>query len=245
MKLSILIMTFNEEANIARCLESVNWADEIIVVDSLSTDQTVEIVKNYTDKVFLQPWLGFAEQRNIALSKAKGEWVFLLDADEEVTVELKNGILDIVQSMSSHTAYGVERKNHFMGRFLKGYVEDQVRLFKNGSVHYRGEVEVHESPVFEGSVGTLNGDLRHYVYKDLEHYVQKLNVYSTLGAKQRLKRGKKCRWTDLTLRPVIDFIKHYFIKGSFKDGVPGLVFSVSHAYYTFCKYAKLYEMRTL
>jgi glycosyltransferase involved in cell wall biosynthesis len=243
MKLSILIMTFNEEANIARCLESVNWADEIIVVDSLSTDQTVEIVKNYTDKVFLQPWLGFAEQRNIALSKAKGEWVFLLDADEEVTVELKNGILDIVQSMSSHTAYGVERKNHFMGRFLKGYVENHLRLFKNGSVYYRGEV--HERPVFEGSVGILNGCLLHYVYKDLEHYVQKLNVYSTLVARGRLKQEKKCRWTDLTLRPFLDFIKHYFIKGSFKDGVPGLVFSISHAYYTFCKYAKLYEMRTL
>ena len=242
MTLSVVIITLNEEANIARCLESVKWADEIIVVDSYSTDRTVEIARHYTDKVFLQEWLGFSGQRNFALSKATGKWVFLIDADEEVSPELRKSIRDAISSGDSEiVCYEVQLQHCFMNRFLRSFQERKQRLFLNGKVQYSGKV--HERPEFVGRVGALHGTLRHYAFEDLESYNAKLEKYSTLSAKERFERGRKCGYWDLFLRPVIDFLKFYVLKGGVFDGIPGLVFAGVHAHYTLMKYAKLYWLK--
>ena len=239
MKLSVLIMTFNEEKNIRECLESVKWADEIIVIDSRSTDQTIAIANEYTDKIYVRDWPGFAEQRNFCLSHASGDWVFLLDADERVSDQLRTSILETINSKSLLNAFDVTRYNEFMGRMLKGYIETHTRLFRNGCVSYTGII--HETPLYAGQAGKLSGRLYHYAYKDLHNYIDKLNSYSSLGAKERLNANKISRLSDLMARPILDFIKHYFLKGCYRDGIPGLVFAVTHSFYTFLKYAKLWE----
>lgn len=237
--LSVIILTFNEEHNIADCLESVRWADEVIVVDSESTDRTVEIAQQYTPHVFIQPWLGYSGQRNFGLSKASGDWVFFLDADERVTPELRDSIQEVLQHSDVYNAYSVVNENYFMNRFLKSFRETHTRLFRNGTVQYVGDV--HEAPVFEGEVGKLRGVILHYSYRNLELYVQKLVKYAGLSAQQRSRQGRKSSSLDLVFRPFFDFVKHYIIKGGFLDGTPGFVFSMTHAYYTFLKYAILYE----
>lgn len=240
-KISVALITMNEEANIERCLNSVKWADEIIVIDSGSTDRTVEIAREFTDKVYYQKWLGYAEQRNVSLRKATGDWVLIIDADEEVTAELQASIQRAVNSGENKVAYAMMRKNYFMGQVLNSYIESKLRLFKNGSVIYRGQV--HEKAIFSGNVGKLQGILYHHQYVNLEFQLNKLNNYSTLAAKDLYNAGKKYNWSRLVFRPVFEFIKRYIIKGGFLDGLPGFVAAVLRAYYTFAKYVKLYEIQ--
>ncbi len=240
ISLSVIILTYNEEKNISACLESVKWANELIVVDRYSDDNTVKIAQQYTNKVFKQEWLGFAKQRNMALSKTNGKWVFFLDADERVTPELKESILNAIKKQDNHvTAYYVKNKNFFMGRLLKCYQESHLRLFKNGSVHFVGEV--HETPLFDGSTRTLNGYLKHYSYSNLESYTHKLAKYAALSANARWKKGKRASALDLIFHPLFDFTKFFILKGGFRDGIPGFIFCLTHAHYTLLKYAMLYE----
>lgn len=242
MKLSVTILTFNESHNIQACLESVKWADEIIVVDSYSEDDTLEIARQYTDKVFQVKWLGYSGQRNWSLQQVTGDWVLVLDADERVTPQLHSEIAHILQEGGGeYDGYYITRDNYFMGRPLKSSPDSHIRLFRAGKGVYCDR-EVHEVALIDGPVGQLKGILTHYTYRDLEQYIAKMNRYSTLGAKEMLKSGKQPSLANLIFRAVYAFVRHYLIQRGFIDGTPGFVFSVSRAYYTFCKYAKLYEM---
>lgn len=241
MNISVAMITLNEESNIERCLNSVKWADEIVIVDSGSTDRTIEIAKKYTDKIYYQKWLGYAEQRNISLSKVTGDWVFIIDADEMMTEELRSDILRAVKTETDKVAFTVTRKNYFMGRILQCYIESKLRLFRAGTVKFSGQV--HEQTIIDdGPVGKLKGILYHYQYKDLDTQLNKSNKYSTLAARERYSAHKKCGCLSLVFRPMFDFIKRYILKGGFLDGVPGFVSAVLRANYTFAKFAKLYEM---
>ena len=169
MTISICIISFNEEQNIRRCLEGATWADEIIVVDSMSQDKTVEIVREYTDNVYQKAWPGYVEQKNFALSKAKGEWILSVDADEEITESLRNEILDEIRKDGAKDGYRIPRRSFYQGRWINhsGYYPDrQLRLFRRKRGHWTGG-RVHERVDVQGSIGELKGDLLHYPYKGI------------------------------------------------------------------------------
>jgi glycosyltransferase involved in cell wall biosynthesis len=245
-KLSVVIITKNEEKNIKACLESVKWADEIIVVDAESDDRTVEIAKQYTDKVFVKPWSGFGPQKNWGISKAQHEWIFILDADERVTPELKEEILVTISEPTKISAFQIPRKNLLLGKWLKykgEYPNYQLRLFKKGKAWYNN-VKIHENLIVDGEIGYLKNPLLHLAINSIEDYFKKFNQYTTLAALEKSKRKKtKVRIWDLLFRPVITFIKMYFFKQGFRHGKEGFIFSSLDSFFTYVKYLKLLDIQ--
>jgi glycosyltransferase involved in cell wall biosynthesis len=249
MILSVCIITYNEERNIVRTLESVKGvADEIIVVDSGSTDRTVALAQSCGAKVFVEAWKGFARQKNSALAKASGDWILSLDADEEVSPELAASIRTLLksgQSAPQFDGYLVARRNLYLGRWLKrsGYYPDRkLRLIKRG----RGEFElraVHEDIKMAGRLGHLRGDLIHHAYPTLESFIDHANKYSTLGGQMVTdERAVGFSITDIVLRPLVAFIYRYFLRLGFLDGREGLLVHLNHAAYVSWKYAKAWEI---
>jgi len=243
-KLSVIIITLNEEQNIVDCLETVRWADEIVLVDAKSSDRTVELASRYTDKIFVTEWLGFAEAKNFAISKAMNDWVLWLDADERVTPELADEIRNIVAQDSGDVAgYSVARRAYFLGRWIKHcgwYPGRVVRLFKKDKGTFSGSL-VHEHLVLNGKIGELKNDLVHYTDSNLEHYFDKFNKYTTLASHELVQMKGKFRITDLLFRPPFLFFKMYILKLGFLDGMQGFILSVLSACYVFTKYAKVWE----
>jgi glycosyltransferase involved in cell wall biosynthesis len=244
--LSVITIALNEEKNIIPALESVRWADEILVVDSGSTDQTVEHAKTYTDKVFSVPWQGFGATKNFALQHATGDWVLWLDADERVSGELAAEIQHVTRSRdSTYAAYDVARRAFFLGRWIKhcGWYPSRVtRLFRRGKGTF-SETHVHEKLVIEGPIGILRHDILHYTDPDLYHYFSKFNRYTSLAAKDLHKAGKSFRIFDLLIRPPFLFIKMYIFRLGFLDGIQGFILSVVSSAYVFTKYAKMWELQ--
>lgn len=234
-------MTFNEEHNIKNCLDTLTWADELIVADTGSTDRTVELSRDYTDKILELPWYGYGPTRNMALKQASCDWVLFVDADERVTVELRDKILNILLSRGDrYTAYRISRKSNFVGRWIKGcgwYPGYVLRLCRNSVGRYT-DATVHESLEVEGEVGTLRGDLLHYTDPDLEYYFKKFNLYTTLAAEDMVRKGKKPRIYDLLVRPPATFLKMYFLKRGFIDGFEGFALCVLSSFQVFTKYTK-------
>jgi len=245
MTISICIISFNEEQNIRRCLESATWADEIIVVDSMSQDKTVEIVREYTDNVYQKAWPGYVEQKNFALSKAKGEWILSVDADEEITESLRNEILDEIQKDGAKDGYRIPRRSFYLGRWINhsGYYPDrQLRLFRRKRGHWTGG-RVHERVDVQGSIGELKGDLLHYPYKGIiSGQLQTVNSFSSLMAEDMYERGKRYHTSLLLLRPTFKFFEVYLLKLGFLDGVAGFIIAVTSAYAMFVRYVKLREL---
>ncbi|MBI5379178.1 MAG: glycosyltransferase family 2 protein [Nitrospirae bacterium] len=242
-KVSVTIITQNEEGMVRGCLESVRWAAEIVVVDAESTDRTAAIAHEYTEKVFVKPWLGFAEQKNLALSEATCPWVLSLDADERVTPDLAAEILDALKAPDAD-GYYVPRKNFFGGRWIRHggwYPDYTLRLFKRTHGSF-GDREVHEGVVLNGRSAYLRHPLVHETYKDLSDYLARMDRYSSLAARELRKRGSRFRLWHLFFRPPAAFVKHYLLKQGFRDGADGLLLAALQAMYTFAKYAKLYEM---
>ena len=242
--LSVAIITHNEEENIKDALESVKWADEIVVVDSFSTDRTREICKKYTDKVFTFEWQGFAEQKNRAVSLTTQPWVLALDADERVTEDLKSEILKTVNEPSSKDGYYVARKNHFAGRWIRhgGWWPDYtLRLFRRGKGSFQ-QREVHESIKVNGSTGHLKNPLEHFTYKNTNDYLKRMELYSMLAAKELYKEGRRACIFDIILRPAATFFKMLFLQLGFFDGDYGIKLAYLYSSYTFNKYAKLRRM---
>jgi len=244
-RLSVITLTLNEERNIADCLESVRWADEIVVLDSGSTDRTVEIARRYTEKVMLLEWKGYGAARNEALKHATGEWILWLDADERVTPELEGEIRGIVaDEESSYDGYLVARRAYFLGRWIKHsgwYPSRIVRLFKRGKGVFT-ESQVHERLELNGRLGTTRNDILHYTDPDLEHYFSKFNRYTSLAAADLAAAGRHASLFDLLTRPPFLFVKMYFLRLGFLDGVHGLILALLSAGYVLTKYAKLWEL---
>ncbi|RPJ36709.1 MAG: glycosyltransferase family 2 protein, partial [Deltaproteobacteria bacterium] len=214
-KISIVLVTFNEEKNIEECLDSAKWADEIILVDSFSSDRTVEIARKYGARIFERSWPGFGKQKNFALQQASMDWILLLDADERIPEELRREIENLLVSQSKRpAAYRVARKNYFYGHWLKWggqYPDWQTRLSKKGVGSY-DNTEPHESFIYEGELGTLENPLIHYTERRISDHFPKLNNYSSLAAAQRAQTCKKVHGYDLVFRPLIAFYQFYLRK---------------------------------
>ncbi|HET9284342.1 MAG TPA: glycosyltransferase family 2 protein [Candidatus Angelobacter sp.] len=248
MTLSVCIITLNEEANIARTLRSVkDIADEIILVDSGSTDATVSIAQSFGAKVFVETWKGFARQKNSSLEKATSDWILSLDADEEVSPELADGIKALLQSSAApqHDGYKMNRRNMYFGRWIKhsGYYPDpKLRLVKRGAAEFELR-DVHEDMKMQGELDHLQGDLIHHAYPTLESFIEHANRYSTLGAGMVVcERKVSFSFINIVLRPAVRFFWSYFFRGGFLDGREGLLVLMTHAAYVSWKYAKAWEM---
>ena len=241
MSLSVVIIAKNEEAGIRRCLESVTWADEIVVLDSGSTDATVRICREYTQHVHETDWPGFGPQKNRALERATGDWVLSLDADEWVTRDLRDEILNAISRPDQATAFRVPRLSSFCGRFMRhsGWWPDHViRLFRCGAARFSDDI-VHERVIAEGKTGTLRQPIMHETFVDLNELLQKMNNYSSLAAREMHRSGKKAALTGAVFRGLWAFIRTYFLRGGFLDGREGFMLAVATAEGTYYRYAKL------
>ncbi len=241
-KLSVILIAKNEAANIRACLESVAWADEIIVVDSGSSDDTVGIAREFTSHVYAHPdWPGFGPQKNRALDYATGDWVLSIDADERVTSDLRCEIERTLASPAAE-AYRIPRLSSFCGRFMQhsGWRPDYVvRLFLRGAARF-SESLVHESLVVQGRVGTLQQDLLHYSYRDFDDVLSKLNHYSTASANQLSSRGKHGGLAQAILHGAWAFFRTYILRAGFLDGREGFMLAVMNAENSYYRYIKLW-----
>jgi glycosyltransferase involved in cell wall biosynthesis len=248
MLLSVCIVTHNEEANIARTLDSVkDIADEVVIVDSHSTDNTVAIARSRGAKVFIEDWKGFAVQKNSALAKASGEWILSLDADEEVNPELAASIKAVLKSYPSAQkldGYYMARRNLYLKRWIKhgGYYPDRkLRLVKRSLAKFELRA-VHEDMKLSGPTGLLRGDLIHHAYPDLEDFIEHANRYSSLGAKMVAdERRVGFSVTNIVFRPLVRFFYNYVMRGGFLDGREGLLVHLTHAAYVSWKFSKAWE----
>lgn len=241
-KLSVIILTKNEEENIKKVIGSIReLADEIVVLDSGSEDRTVEIAKSLGAKVFFRNFDNFSSQRNYSLSLANGDWILVLDADEEVSKELRKSIKEELKS-PHYDCYLINRKTYFLGRFLEHtlYPEWRLRLFKKGCVKYEGEL--HEVVRCFGKVGKLKGDLYHYSFKDFKDFLHKNLKYSRASAEILHRKGRRVKNYEIVLRPLWTFFKLYFLKKGFLDGWRGFAVSLSYAFFNLSKYVFLKEL---
>ncbi len=242
--LSAVIITKNESAHIEACLKSVAWADEIIVLDSGSEDDTVSKCLKYTDKVYQTDWPGFGIQKQRAVDKAKGNWILSIDADEIVTDDLKQEIQQVLIA-PGFQGYNIPRLSSYCGKPMRhgGWWPDYTpRLFRSDCGHFT-DSPVHERIVVTGSVGKLTNPLLHDAFVDLEEVLRKINSYSSLGAKIQLDKGKRTSLLMAICRGLWTFFRTYILKAAFLDGRYGLMLSISNAEGSYYKYAKLIELQ--
>lgn len=241
VRLAVIILTKDEENNIEDCIKSASFADEIVVIDSGSTDATQAKAEALGARFVVHPMgeAGFAGQRNFALTQTEAEWVLFLDADERILPETSLEIRDIINRDKS-AVYCIKRMNILFGKLMRhgAHAPDWcIRLFPRAEVHWEGKV--HEHPDFKLPCLNLQGVMHHYTYNDWERYFYKLGQYTDMMADKMHQRGKKAGLADLLLRPGYAFVRAYFFKLGILDGELGLVFSILHGYYTFMKYLKL------
>lgn len=243
--LSVVVLTRNESGCIAECLDSLkDWADEIIVVDDESTDRTVEIVKKYTDKVFIKKMLVEGTHRNWAYAQAKYNWVLSLDADEKVTPELKSQISQCIKC-DGNAAYSIPLRNYiadYWVRYGGWYPASKVRLFRKDKFKYE-EVEVHPRVFIDGPCGHLASDIIHKGYPDLEHFINSINRQSTLEAVKWINTNRKMSLGRIIWRTVDRFFRRYLRKKGYKDGLYGFIIAYFDSFYQIVSYAKFKEMK--
>jgi glycosyltransferase involved in cell wall biosynthesis len=244
-KLSVTVITKNEAANITAALESVRWADEIVVVDSESTDETVALARTRTDRVVVRPWSGYVAQKNFAASLASHDWVLSLDADERVTPALAQEIQATLAS-PAHQAYRMPRVTWHLGRWIRTtdwYPDDQLRLYDRRRGRWTGQY-VHEAVTVDGSVGRLRGEIEHFAYRDISEHLETIDRYTTYAARQMKESGRHAGLLQIAGHPPLAFLRNYIARGGIRDGVPGLIISSLNAYYVFLKFAKLRELQS-
>ena len=245
MPLSIAIITKNEAENLPACLESVQFTNQIVVVDSGSTDDTVKIASDFGCDVFVEEWRGFGLQKQFAIDKCKNKWILVLDADERIPNETALVIEDIVLNRSDAAAgYSFPRKNYFQGRWIRhlGWWPDRiVRLFRK-DLGRMTPVEVHESIEVDGSVEALEVPIEHFTESRLDRLLIKIDHYSTLGAREAFDEGRKASVWSAAFRAVLTFFQNYFLKLGFLDGAQGFTLSITDSVNKFFKYAKLNEL---
>jgi glycosyltransferase involved in cell wall biosynthesis len=224
----------------------VKWCDEIVIVDSFSTDQTVNICREYTQQIIQRPWPGYVEQKRFALSQATHDWVLNVDADEEVSPELRHEILAVLQRNHLDVdGYYIPRLVYYLGRWWwRGwYPGHRLRLFRKAKVRWGG-VDPHEKVLLHGQADRLHGNLYHYTYDNIYDHLRALNGLTEIASRELALRGKHARLSDLLLRPFWRFVRFYILNGGFREGVPGFFVAVTTAFYVFLKYAKLWERTT-
>jgi (heptosyl)LPS beta-1,4-glucosyltransferase len=245
-KLSVTVITLNESARLAAALESVTWADEIVVVDAMSMDDTATVARRFTDRVVVREWAGYAAQKNFAASIAVHDWILSLDADERVTPELASEIkLLMAGGEPPARGYRVPRVAFHLGRWIRStdwYPDPQLRLYDRRAGAWQ-DVAVHESVVVRGPVAKLRGELQHYAYRNVSHHLETIDRYTTLAARQMQADGRKAMALDLTLAPAGAFVRNYLLRGGIGDGAPGLIISLLNSYYVLLKFVKLWEMQ--
>ena len=244
--LSVIIITLNEEANIQECLEGVRWAEEIVVVDALSSDRTVAIAREYTGRVFLNPWLGHKEQKNVALDRASHDWVLSLDADERASPALRAEIERTLSNPRVADGYDLPRKNLFLGRWLRhgGWYPDRVlRLFRKSQGRFGG-VNPHDRVLLQGRLGHLSEPLLHITYRSVSQYIEKQYGYACIGARELIARrgAQRPGVGAMAVRPLIKFLEAYLVKRGFLDGFQGLLTALFAAYFAFIRQAKIREL---
>jgi glycosyltransferase involved in cell wall biosynthesis len=243
-KVSVTVITRNEAATLAAALDSVSWADEIVVVDSESTDDTVGIAQRFTSRVLVRPWPGYAAQKNYAATQASHDWILSIDADERVSTPLADELQELLSREPAHAGYRIPRVTFHLGRWLRStdwYPDFQLRLYDRRRARWKGRL-VHESVSADGEVGVLRGELLHYAYRDLSHHLQTMDRYTTLAARQMHEDGRRAGWLDVLVRPRLVFFRNYVLRGGFRDGMPGLIVSAMNAQYVGLKFAKLWEL---
>ena len=240
--LSVVVITYNEESNIGRLLESTRQADEHIVLDCGSTDRTLEIARTFGARTFTENWKGYSAQKNCAIEKASGDWVLSLDADEAVEPELMEEIRRVIELDSPVSGYYMPRKNYFLGRWIRHggfYPDRKLRLFRRGRFVER---PVHEVVQVDGPTGMLNHALVHNAYPTLEGYIQHMNRYSSLGAEiVAAKRHGRFSVVNIVINPLATFFYNYFLRLGLLDGREGLLLNLYHSVYVSWKYAKAWE----
>jgi glycosyltransferase involved in cell wall biosynthesis len=244
--ISVCIIAYNEADKIDRCLQGVSWVDEIIVVDSGSTDKTVEICRGYAHKIEYRAWSGYVDQKNYVVSLAKNDWVLSLDADEEISPELSTEIQNLLQQDTLPVSgYKIPRLTYYLGKWIKHsgwYPDYQLRLFNKKTAKWVGK-ELHEHVEVNGSIDILRSPLYHYTYRDIAEHLETVNRFATLWAKeQTLIRRKSPRAIMLFIRPLIKFFECYFWKSGFLDGYQGIIIAGISSFYVFLRYSKLYEL---
>jgi glycosyltransferase involved in cell wall biosynthesis len=244
-KVSVTVITKNEASDIGEALASVSWADEMIVVDSESTDATVAIARRHTDRVIVREWPGYIAQKNYAASLASHDWILSLDADERVTPELAAEIKATLATPPSHAAFHMPRVTWHLGRWIRTtdwYPDDQMRLYDRRLAEWTGRY-VHEAVSVRGTTARLRGELQHYAYRDIADHLETIDRYTTYAATEMHERGRRAGLLQIAGHPALAFLRNYLAHGGIRDGVPGFIISAMNAYYVLLKFAKLWELR--
>jgi glycosyltransferase involved in cell wall biosynthesis len=244
-RLSVVVITLNEEDRIRDCLASVAWADEIVVVDAGSDDKTVALARELTDHVVVHPWQGFAAQKNYAIARATGEWVLSLDADEQVEPALRAEIEAVLKAPGAFAGFRVARRNMMWGRWIRHgrlYPDWQLRLFRRDRGAFVDRA-VHESVQVDGPVGRLTTPLLHHSYRDVGDFLRRADRYATLAADEWVASGRRFSRAELVTAPLGRFLSMYVLHRGFLDGWRGFLLAVLYAYYVFIRSAKIWEKR--
>jgi glycosyltransferase involved in cell wall biosynthesis len=243
-RVSVTIITLNESQHIADAIDSAAWADEVIVVDSGSVDDTVAIAQRKGARVSTRAWNGYVDQKNHAAALAINDWIFSLDADERISPALAGEIQALLASEPARRGYRMPRVTFHLGRWIRTtdfYPDYQTRLYDRRAARWQGR-HVHESVQVDGGAGQLRNELQHYSFRDLTDQIARLNHYATLAARQMHEAGRRATALDLLMHPPAAFLRNYVLRRGLLDGGPGLVISLVNAYGVFLKFAKLWEL---
>jgi glycosyltransferase involved in cell wall biosynthesis len=244
-RVTVTIITLDEAAHIADAIGSAAWADEVIVVDSGSVDDTLAIARARGARTETRAWTGYVDQKNFAASLATHDWIFSLDADERITPPLASEIRALLATEPPRGGYRVPRVTFHLGRWVRTtdfYPDYQTRLYDRRKGRWQGRY-VHESVTVDGEIGQLTNELQHYSYRDLSDHLDRINAYTTLAARQMHESGRRARAVDLLVHPPAAFLRNYILRRGFLDGTAGLTLSMVNAYSVLLKFAKLWEMQ--
>jgi glycosyltransferase involved in cell wall biosynthesis len=242
---TVTIVTLDEADHIVDAIRSAAWADEIIVVDSGSTDGTVDLARRAGARVEHRAWTGWIDQKNFAAGLAANDWIFSLDADERITPALADEVRAALRADPPVRGYRVPRVTFHLGRWIRTtdfYPDFQTRLYDRRAARWQGG-HVHESVAVDGPSGQLTQELQHYSYRDLADHLARINTYSSLAARTMFEKGRRAGFADILLHPPAAFLRNYILRGGFRDGTAGLTISAINAYWVFLKFAKLWELR--
>jgi (heptosyl)LPS beta-1,4-glucosyltransferase len=246
VKLTVTVITRNEAANIEGALQSVTWADEIVVVDAHSADETVAIAERCGARVVVRPWVGYSVQRNYAAEMASHDWILAIDADERVPAPLAAEIQQIMEQGPTARGYLMPRLSFYLGRWIRGtdwYPDYQLRLYDRRVGRFNGK-RVHESVELDsGTPGALKHDLQHHPYRDISDHVTSIDHYTTLAAEEWYAEGRRTNPFEAVLHPPAAFLRNYVLRRGFRDGTAGLLISILNSYYVFLKIVKLWELQ--